>query len=313
MILAGCSGAAGSPTPVALEKIQLSMGYRPDVQFAPLYVGVESGFYRQAGLDVTFNHIPETEAVQLVGAGEIPFAIASGEQVLLAQSQGLPVVYVLAWWQDYPVAVAAPEGSGIDRPSDLAGKKVGIPGLYGASYIGFRALLSAAGLSEDDVTLDSIGYNQVEALYEGLEQAVVVYANNEPLQLEAQGFPVEVIRVADYVHLAGNGLITNETTLEDRPELVAAMVAATLQGLRSAIDDPDEAYRIAEQYVEGLENADETIQRGILEESIVFWRADRLGYSDPESWVNMQDVLIEMGLLDAKLPLEQAYTNEFIP
>jgi NitT/TauT family transport system substrate-binding protein len=315
LILTGCSGTVSetAPTQPTPETIRLSMGYRPDVQFAPLYVTVERGFYRDYGLNVTFNHIPETEAVQLVGAGEIPFAIVSGEQVLLARAQGLPVVYVMAWWQDYPVAVAAPEGSGIDQPADLVGKKIGIPGLFGASYIGFRALLSAAGLSEDQVTLDSIGYNQVEALYEGLDQAVVIYANNEPLQLAAQGFPVEVIRVADFVHLAGNGLITNEETLRENPELVRTMVGATIRGLYWTIKNPVEAYEIAKAYVEGLENADETLQRGILEESIAFWRADRLGYSDPESWSNMQDVLIEMGLLEAPLQLEDAYSNAFIP
>lgn len=313
--LAACAGLGveGTQPPEVLERIQLSMGYRPDVQFSPLYVAVARGFYNEAGLEVTFNHIPETEAVQLVGAGEIPFAVVSGEQVLLARAQGLPVVYVMAWWQDYPIAVAAPEDSGIEQPSDLIGKKVGIPGLFGASYIGFRALLSEAGIGEDQLELDSIGYNQVEALYDGLEQAVVVYANNEPLQLEALGFPVTVIRVADFVHLAGNGLITNEETLENNPGLVRAMVEATLRGLHWNIRNPDASYTIAEGFVEGLENADENVQRGILEESIAFWEAEQIGFSDPESWENMQEVLLAMGLLEEPLSLNEAFTNEFVP
>jgi NitT/TauT family transport system substrate-binding protein len=313
--LAACGGATveGTPPPGELEDIQLSMGYRPDVQFSPLYVAVDREFYGDVGLRVTFNHIPETEAVQLVGAGEIPFAVVSGEQVLLARAQGLPVVYVMAWWQDYPIAVAAPEDSGISQPADLIGKKVGIPGLFGASYIGFRALLSAADIREEQIELDSIGYNQVEALYDGMEQAVVVYANNEPLQLEALGFPVTIIRVADYVQLAGNGLITNETTFEEKPELVRAMVEATLRGLHWTIRNPDASYTIAEKFVEGLENVDENVQRGILEESIHFWEAERLGYSDPESWENMQEVLLEMGLLEEPQSLSEAFSNEFIP
>ena len=55
------------------------------------------------------------------------------------------------------------------------------------------------GLKESDVTLDSIGFNQVEALLADQEQAVVIYANNEPVQLSAQGYDLDVIRVADYV------------------------------------------------------------------------------------------------------------------
>ncbi len=313
--LSGCVGVKSPELEVteATAHVRLTMGYRPDVQFAPLYVAAEHGYYQDVGIEIEFNHIPETEAVQLIGANELHFAVVSGEQVLLARAQDLPVVYVMAWWQDYPVAVAAPVESGIMTPADLIGKRVGIPGLYGASYIGYRALLSAAGVSNDAITLDSIGYNQVESLYEGQEDAVVIYANNEPLQLEAQGVPVNVIRVADYVHLTSNGLITNQTIITEHPDLVQRMVAATLKGLQDTIEDPAEAYEISKLYVEGLEQADETVQRGVLVASIEFWKANRLGYSDPQSWENMEQVLLEMGLLQEHLDLSQAFTNEFLP
>jgi NitT/TauT family transport system substrate-binding protein len=89
--------AACTPTTGELVSVDLTMGYRPDVQFAPLYVADANGYYEEAGLDVNFVHLPETEAVQLVGVGEIQFAIVSGEQVLLARNQELPIVYVMAW------------------------------------------------------------------------------------------------------------------------------------------------------------------------------------------------------------------------
>ena len=69
------------------------------------------------------------------------------------------------------------------------------------------------------------------------EDAVVVYANNEPIQLDNLGMPVHVLKVVDFVQLIGNGLVTNELTREDNPELVAAMVEAILHGLQDVIDD----------------------------------------------------------------------------
>jgi NitT/TauT family transport system substrate-binding protein len=312
LTLTACGGSAARPS-AQLEQIRMPMGFVPNVQYAPFYVAADRGYFEEAGLEVVFDYSSETDGVVLVGSGELQFSLASGEQVLLAREQGAPVVYVLAWWQDFPVAIASLSEQGIESPEDLAGKEVGLPGRYGASYIGYIALMRAAGLSPEAAQLDSIGFNQVEALATGQDQAVVVYANNEPIQLRAQGYPIDVIRVSDYVELASNGLITNERTIEDQPELIGRMVNAFLRGLEDTIEDPEAAFEISTKYVEGLDEADREVQMQVLRTSIEFWNSQNLGYSEPTAWQNMQQVLLDMELLKNPLDVEQAFTNEFVP
>src|SRR4030066_785099 len=233
-----------------LVHIRLPLGYIPNVQFAPLYVAVEKGYFSQAGIEIEFDYSFETDAVALVGANELQFAGVSGDQVLLARAQGLPVVYVFAWYQDYPVSVVSKTGHATLTPEDLAGKRIGLPGLFGTSYIGLRALLSAGALDESDVTLDSIGYNQVEALVSDQEEAVVVYTTNEPVQLRNLGYQIDEIKVRDYNHLVSNGLITNETTISQVPDLVYRMDQAMISGIADKIVLSDAAFGCCLVYVE---------------------------------------------------------------
>jgi NitT/TauT family transport system substrate-binding protein len=314
-LIAACGQNEPTPeavTPDTLAQIRLPMGYIPNVQYAPFYVAIEKGYFLEAGFEIEFDYSFETDGVALVGAGELPFALVSGEQVLLARAQEIPVVYVMAWFQDFPVAVAAKVESGIETPADLNGKQIGLPGLFGANYIGLRALLNETGVAEEDMTLDSIGFNQVEALAADQEDAVVVYVTNEPVQLRAQGYDLNVIRVADYVQLAANGIITNETTIAENPEMVRRFVGAVLRGLEDTIEDPEEAFEISTRYVEGLSDENKAVQMEVLNLSIDFWRADTLGYSQESSWENMQAVLLDMGLLADPLDLDSAFTNDFI-
>lgn len=301
--------ATGS-TPI---QITLPVGYIPNVQFAPLYVAIENGYYRDQGLDVSLDYSMENDNTVLVGTGDLTFAIVSGEQVLLARAQRLPVVYVMAWYQQYPVGIVAKTSSGIQTVADLKGKKIGLPGLYGASYIGAIALLDSAGLEQADVTLDSIGYAQVAAFIADQEDAVVIYTANEPLQLDSEGVDYVLFKTSDAVDLIGNGLITNEQTIKNNPEIVQKMVAATLQGIQFTIDHPDEAFEISKKYVENLDAADQKVQKQVLLNSIDQWKASQIGYSNPSAWENMQNILIKMGLLDQTLDLNQAFTNSYLP
>jgi NitT/TauT family transport system substrate-binding protein len=314
IFFAACSASPGATdaTPAELDQVRLPMGYIPNVQFAPFYMAVEQGYFQDNGIEIEFDYSFETDGVTMVGAEDLQFALVSGEQVLLARAQELPVVYVFGWWQDYPVAVAAKVEEGIRSPADLAGKRIGLPGLFGANYIGLRALLNEAGLEEDDVFLDSIGFNQVEALATDQEQAVVIYANNEPIQLTALGYDIDLVPVADYLLLASNGLITNEATIANNPDLVRRMIQSILRGLDDVLADPDRAFEVSKKYVENLDQADQVIQREVLEASIAFWKAEQLGYTAPQAWENMQAILLDMGLLTQPLDLKQAYTNEFI-
>ena len=312
LVLSACTAPVSQSTTTPLTQVRLPVGYIPNTQFAPLYVSVEKGYFAEQGIELAFDYSFETDAVSLVGANTLQFAVVSGEQVLLARAQGLPVVYVCAWYQQYPVGVASKAEAGIRTPVDLKGKRIGLPGLYGANYIGLDALLFSAGLSEVDVTLDSIGFNQVAALAADQEDAVAIYVANEPVQLQAQGYELNEIHVSDYVQLASNGLITNEATMNGNPALVQRMTDAFLKGLADTIRDPEGAYNISLEYVDELAKADRQTQMEVLRRSIEHWRADVPGRSDSEAWENMQDTLLQMGLLKGRLDLSRAFTNRFI-
>lgn len=305
--LVGCSQQDQSIQPIALP-----MGYVANVQFSPFYVAKEQGYFAEAGFDVTFDYRWETDGIQLTAAGEIPLAIASGDQVIQARSQGLPVKAIAAWYQRFPVAIMSLPDVPLASPQDLNGLRIGIPETFGASYIGLRALLDVAQLTEADIELQAIGYTQLAALSNGTVDAAVVYANNEPAVLATEGTPFNILYAADYVELVSAVLVSSDTYIAEHPDDVSRFVEAFVRGLQDVLDDPDAAFSTSESFIEGLED-NRAAQRAVLAESVDLWRASTLGYLEPVAWEEAQDVMYEAGLIETKVPVDTLYTNAFLP
>lgn len=306
--LAG-AGAETASAPQELTRVRVPMGFVPDPQFAPVYVADEKGYFADEGLEIEFDYSFETDGIALVGANELPLAIVSGEQVILGRAQDLPLVYVMEWFQRFPVAIVSRAEAGIETPEQLEGKTVGIPGFFGASYVGYVGLLSAAGVEQENVTAEEIGFTQIEALLDDRVDAAVGYANNEPVQLAQQGVETNVIYVADYIDLVANGVVTNERTMSENPQLVRGFVHALLRGLQDTLADPDEAFEISKAYVEDLDDN----RRGVLDASLPLWEAETLGLTASDSWSLTHDILLQADQLDAPVEdLDAAYDNQFV-
>jgi len=312
VVVTGCGTTPTPPPAASPTEVTLAMGYIPNVQFAPFYVAANKDYFADENLDIEFDYGMETDLLNLVGTNALQFAVASGDQVILARGQGLPVVYVMTYFQKFPVAVVSLEDVPLQEPADLVGRSVGIPGLWGASYIGWLALLYSEGIEEQEIPLQSIGYTQVASLTEGQVDAAVVYAANEPVQLRQAGYEPHIIYVADYMDLVSNGIITNEKTIAEGPELVAGLVRAVLRGLRYTIDHPEEAFEICLENVPEAGGENRGTQMAVLKESIKFWESEQLGYSDPSAWEASQEFMLQVGLTDVETDVDQMFTNQFI-
>ena len=313
LLMAFGTGAIGSRAQSSLTPLTLFLGYIPNIQFAPIYLAVERGYFAAQGLNVTLEHsYNETDGLTRIGVNQLQFGIISGEQVILARAKGAPAVYVYRWYQRFPVGVASPIDANITDPKQLAGHIVSVPAKYGASYIGFEALLHAAGLKDSDMKeVREIGFNTAPILCARQVDASVVYVANEPVQIENQCFKVNVIRISDYANLVANGLVTNETTIQAHPDWVRGISLAIAQGTADTIADPNAAYTIAQKYVQGL--GDDPVQKQVLLNTIDLWKTDRPGYSDPAAWKLTQDTLLSMNLIDQPLDLTKVFSNEFNP
>lgn len=271
----GSSGPAGSigQSSGTVTKLTVGLGYIPNVQFAQFYLAQQAGYYRAAGLDVTFLNAIDPDLITRVGQGNLDIGIADGTSVIPAVGQGVPVRYVATIYAQFPNIVYAKTSSGIRSAADLRGRKLGTPGKYGSSWIMLQALLASAGLKPSDVDIQLYpDFGQGTALAQGAVDAATGFRNNEPVQLQLSGTPATILTVDQIVPLPGNGLITSPDTLASKRAALKAFVAATLRAMTDIEADPQKGVAAAAAQVPELAK-DPTLQLAVLQATIATWRS----------------------------------------
>ena len=124
--------SAGTPA----EPTTISVGVIPIIDVAPLYLGIEKGYFSERGLDV--KPVPAQGGAAIVPAvmsGQQQFGFSNVVSLLVARDKGLPIVSVAAGAsstgnpQEDVNAVLVGKGSTLQSAKDLAGKKVAINSL----------------------------------------------------------------------------------------------------------------------------------------------------------------------------------------
>jgi NitT/TauT family transport system substrate-binding protein len=304
-----------SQEPVA---VSVGLGYIPSVQFAPFYLADQAGYYTDAGLDVTFRHGTDYDVVALVGQGDLDLGLADGTSVIPAVSNKIPIKYVATIYGKFPSIVFAKSSSGIKTAADLAGKKIGIPGRYGSSWIMLQALLGSANLTPDDVQIvEYPDYGQGAAVAQGAVDAATGFANNEPVQLQLTGEEVTILRVDDIVPLPGNGLIAGPKALEAKSDAIAGFIAATLRAMEEIAAKPEVGLEAAIKAVPDLATARET-QAAILDATIDVWtgpaqEAHGLGAIEPADWEKSIAYLTTIGLVPNPVTVDDVLETGLLP
>jgi NitT/TauT family transport system substrate-binding protein/putative hydroxymethylpyrimidine transport system substrate-binding protein len=253
-IAAGCGGGGAEPgAPIGAT---LVLDFTPNAVHSGIFAAKSEGFYNDAGIDLQVRAPGEsTDAPKLLAAGRTEFAILDIHDLGIARERGLPLVGVMPIVQRPLAAILARADRGISSPRDLEGRTVGVTGLPSDEAV-VDSEVSADGGDPSKVHEVTIGFNAVSALAAGKVDAATGFWNAEGVTLRQAGVPIRIFKVDEYGAPPYPELIltTTERTLQEKPELVRDVVAATRRGYRFTEANPSRA-------LDDLLAADPSLQR----------------------------------------------------
>jgi putative hydroxymethylpyrimidine transport system substrate-binding protein len=297
------------------REISIALDWYPWSNHTGIYMAQANGYFDDEGLEVNIYVPPDpTTGLTLVGTGDDDFTISYQADILLARAEGIEVQSVAALVQHPLNSIMTLQSSGIERPSQLAGKTVGIAGVASDEPL-LAQVLAADGLTLDDVEIVTVGFDLMPALLGKQVDAVIgAYWAHESILAAHQGAPVNVMRleawgVPDFYELL---LVTSDELADEHPETVEKFIRALSKGYADAQADPAKA--IAE-LVKANPETDEAVETEGIALLAPLWTdndAVAWGTQTEQKWDDYAAWLKENGIVDNDVDVDDAWTNEFV-
>ena len=125
------------------------------VDFLPLFIASDAGYFKKRGLDVTVRYLPAQEGIPALVSGQEQIAGIGGSDAASAAVQGLKLKVVVTLTPTYIFQLwARPEHA---TAATLKGQRVGITSTTGSLYSATLLALKNLGLSSTDVVMTPLG------------------------------------------------------------------------------------------------------------------------------------------------------------
>lgn len=245
----GQRATAGTTTP---QQASLVLDFTPNAIHSGIYLAKQRGYDVKHGVNL---HVvvpgASTDAVKLLDAGKVNFAILDIHDLAIADAQGRNLVGIMAI-VERPLAsvIAQPQ---YKNPKQLDGQTIGVTGDPSDLAV-LNSVVAGAGGNSSSLKTVTIGYDAVPDLVGGKVAAVTAFWNDEGVQLSQTGKGYHVFRVEQYGAPAYPELVVCATRKELKadPSLARGVVAALVQGYKATLANPKAAEQALESQVTGL-------------------------------------------------------------
>ena len=251
------------PCIVHAQRIVFTPQWTPQSQFAGFYVAQEKGFYKEAGVEVDFQHPSVSySALNRLMEGSSDMITTQLTQAMIAIDRGIPMAHVLQTSQKNGLVLLGRSDS-IRTIEDLRKKKVGV---WKAGFGELAYIMDA----ELRLGIKWIPFLEGTNLFiSGAIDATLAMSYNEYLQIRVSGHEDKIpIRLSDIGYdYPEDGLYVSLDFYRRYPEKVKAFVEASRKGWEWTHEHPEEALDIVMKWAEKEQvHTNRIFQRWMLEE-----------------------------------------------
>lgn len=283
--------------------------------FAPWVLAKHLGYYEEAGFDVEFQVARGgVDVAKQVGAGNAMIGGAIGDTPIIVRANGVPVKAVGVLGGGSLTVIVGRKDRGIETLDDLKGKTVTVLSYQDTTFYALLGSLSAAGLTKNDVDAQAVGPASVPKLViAGQADACACTPDWEINVVDALPGNTVSMPTMDYFASMAQAIIASDEVIETRPELVRAIVQATLKGMTFIMEDPARAAKVYVEAQPSMAGQEELMTRILANYTERTYKGQKVvGEMDAERLAKLQEFYLEQGIIQRATPVEDLYTNAFI-